>query len=169
MLTWRSLVCKCLLKSKMEVYIMYKRVWSDQETWSRNEGGGATSSEAAQEYFGAKWRFAYCCKEWSVDPKISCVIPDSPYRTKTLIVMTLSIIAISITIKTRTQYNDTQYHWIILPSGFVYIFFIVKSRWIFKVNSKIHLTEQLCLETKGKWFWANVVAPNKVDLILSQK
>ncbi len=74
MLTWQSLVHKCLLKSKMEVYILYKRVWSDQETRSRNEGGGATSREAAQEYFGAKWHLAYCYKEWSVDPKISCVI-----------------------------------------------------------------------------------------------
>jgi hypothetical protein len=58
----------------MEVYILYKRVWSDQETGSRNKGGGATSSEAAQEYFGAKWRLAYCYKERSMDPRISCVI-----------------------------------------------------------------------------------------------
>jgi len=71
---WQSLVHKCLLKSKTEVYIMYKRVWSDQETGSRNEGGGTTSSEAAQEYFGAKWRLGYCHKEWSLDPKFSCVI-----------------------------------------------------------------------------------------------
>ncbi len=69
-----SLACKCLLKSKTEVYIMYKRVWSHQETGSRNEGGGATSSEAAPEYFGAKWHLAYCCKEISMDPKISYVI-----------------------------------------------------------------------------------------------
>ncbi len=48
---------------------MYKRVWSDQETESRNEGGGATLSEAAREYFGAKWRLAYCYQEWSVDSK----------------------------------------------------------------------------------------------------
>ncbi len=46
-LTQRSLVRKCLLKSKMEVYILYKRVWSDQEIGSRNEGGGATSGEVA--------------------------------------------------------------------------------------------------------------------------
>ncbi len=52
MLTRWSLVRKYLLKSKTEVYILYKRVWSDQETRSRNQGGGATSSEAAQEYFG---------------------------------------------------------------------------------------------------------------------
>jgi hypothetical protein len=39
--------------SKMEIYMLYKRVSSDQETGSRNEGGGATSSEMAQEYFGA--------------------------------------------------------------------------------------------------------------------
>jgi hypothetical protein len=71
---WRCLVCKCLLKSKTEVYILYKRVWSDQETGSRNEGGGATSSEAAPEYFAAKWRLAYCYKERSMDPKTSCVI-----------------------------------------------------------------------------------------------
>jgi hypothetical protein len=71
---WRSLVHKCLLESKIEVYILYKRDWSDQETESRNEGGGATSSEAAQEYFGAKWRIAYCYKERWMDPKISCVI-----------------------------------------------------------------------------------------------
>jgi hypothetical protein len=74
MLTQQSLVRKCILKSKMEVYILYKRVWSDQETGSRNERGGATSSEAAREYFGAKWRFAYFYKEWSEDHKISCVI-----------------------------------------------------------------------------------------------
>jgi hypothetical protein len=73
-LTQQNLVHKCLLKSKTEVYILYKRVWSDQETGSRNEGGGATLSEAASEYFGAKWHFAYCYKEWSVDPKISCMI-----------------------------------------------------------------------------------------------
>ncbi len=48
MLMWRSLVHKCLLESKIEVYILYKRDWSDQETGSRNEGSGATSSEAAQ-------------------------------------------------------------------------------------------------------------------------
>ena len=48
MLTRRSLVHKCLLKSQMEVYILYKRVWSDQGTGSRNEGGGATSSDAAK-------------------------------------------------------------------------------------------------------------------------
>ncbi len=60
-LTRQSLVCKCLLMSKMEVYILYKRVWSDQETQSRNEGGGATSSEAAPEYFSAKLRLACCC------------------------------------------------------------------------------------------------------------
>ncbi len=76
-LTWRSLVHKCLLKSKTEVYILYKRVWSNQETGSKNEGGGATSSEAAWEYFGAKWCLAYCYKEWSVDPKISCMIKFS--------------------------------------------------------------------------------------------
>ena len=74
MLTRRSLVRKCLLKSKMEVYILYKIVWSDQETGSRNEGGGATSSEAAPEYFGAKWRLLVVIKERSMDPKISCVI-----------------------------------------------------------------------------------------------
>ncbi len=74
MLTQWSLVCKCLLKSKTEVYILYKRVWFNQETESRNEGGGATLSEAAREYFGAKWRLAYCYKELSVDPKISCMI-----------------------------------------------------------------------------------------------
>jgi hypothetical protein len=56
MLTWQSQVSKCLLKSKTEVYILYKRVWSDQRTGSRNERGGATSSEVAPEYFGAKWR-----------------------------------------------------------------------------------------------------------------
>ena len=70
----RSLVCKCLLKSKTEVYRLYKRVWSDQETGTRNKGGGATSSEAAQEKFGAKWRLVYCYRERSMDPKISCVI-----------------------------------------------------------------------------------------------
>jgi hypothetical protein len=32
-------------------------------------------SEAAPEYFGAKWPLAYCYKERSMDPKISCVIP----------------------------------------------------------------------------------------------
>jgi hypothetical protein len=41
MLTQRSQVCKCLLKSKMEVYILYKRGWSDQRTRSRNRRGGA--------------------------------------------------------------------------------------------------------------------------------
>jgi len=55
MLTQRSLVCKCLLKSKTVVYILFKRVWSDQETRSRNERCEATSSEAARGYFGAKW------------------------------------------------------------------------------------------------------------------
>jgi len=58
----------------MEVYILYKRVWSDQETGSRKEGGEATSSEAAREYFGTKSHFVHCYKEWSEDPKISCVI-----------------------------------------------------------------------------------------------
>jgi len=62
MLTQQSLVHKCLFKSKMEVYILYKRVWSDQETGSRNEGGGATSSEAAREYFGASWRLVIVTK-----------------------------------------------------------------------------------------------------------
>ena len=76
MLKWWSQVRKCLLilKSKTEVYILYKRFWSDQETGSRNERGGATLSEAAREYFGAKWRFDYFYKEWSEDHKISCVI-----------------------------------------------------------------------------------------------
>ncbi len=74
MLTRQSLVCKFLLKYKMKVYILYKRVWADQETGSRNEGGGATSSEAAPEYFGAKWRLLIVIKERSMDPKISCVI-----------------------------------------------------------------------------------------------
>jgi hypothetical protein len=55
MLMQQSQVRKYLLKSKTEVYILYKRVWSDWETRSRNERGGATSSEAAPEYFGAKW------------------------------------------------------------------------------------------------------------------
>ena len=71
MLTQRSQVRKCLLKSKTEVYILYKRVWSDQETGSRNEGGGATSSEAAPEYFGTKWRLIIVIKERLMDPKIS--------------------------------------------------------------------------------------------------
>ncbi len=74
MLMWRSLVCKCLLKSQTEVYILYKRVWSDQGAGYRNEGGGATSSDAAQKYFGAEWRLADCYKERLMDPKISCVI-----------------------------------------------------------------------------------------------
>ncbi len=84
-LTRRSLVRKCLLKSKTEVYILYKRVWSDQETVSRKEGGGTTSSEAAQEYFGAKRRLAYCYKECSVDPKISWVIATFKKLLPTLI------------------------------------------------------------------------------------
>ncbi len=46
----------------MEVYILYKRVRSDQETGSRNERGGATSSEAAREYFGAKLRLVIVTK-----------------------------------------------------------------------------------------------------------
>jgi hypothetical protein len=58
MLMQQSQVCKCLLKSKTEVYILYKIVWSDQETGSRNERGGATLSKAAPEYFGAKWCFS---------------------------------------------------------------------------------------------------------------
>jgi hypothetical protein len=58
MLTQWSQVHKCLLKPKMEVYILYKGVWSDQETGSRNERGGATLSEAAPEYFVTKWRFS---------------------------------------------------------------------------------------------------------------
>jgi len=53
-----SQVHKYLLKSKMEVYILYKRVWSDQRTGSRNRRGGATSSEVAPEYFGAKWQLS---------------------------------------------------------------------------------------------------------------
>ncbi len=77
MLTQQSQVCKCLLNSKTEVYILYKRVWSDQETRWRNERGGATSSEAAPEYFGTKWHFSFCYRERSVDPKISCVIVGS--------------------------------------------------------------------------------------------
>jgi hypothetical protein len=39
-LTRQSLVRKCLLKSKMEVYMLYKRIWSNQETGSRNKGVG---------------------------------------------------------------------------------------------------------------------------------
>ena len=62
MLTWQSLVHKCLLESKTEVYILYKRVKTDQETGSRNERGGATSSEAAREYFGAKLRLVIVTK-----------------------------------------------------------------------------------------------------------
>jgi hypothetical protein len=80
-LTQRSQVCKCLLKSKTEVYMLYKRVWSDQETGSRNERSKATSREAAREYFGAKWRLGYCCKGGSLDPKISCVIVKRFYGT----------------------------------------------------------------------------------------
>ncbi len=67
MLMQQCLVCKRLLKSKTEVYILYKIVWSDQETGSRNERGGATSREAAWEYFGAKWHLDIVSKN---DPKI---------------------------------------------------------------------------------------------------
>ncbi len=49
MLMQRSQVNKCLLKSKTEVYILYRMVWSDQRTGSRKGGGGATSSEAASD------------------------------------------------------------------------------------------------------------------------
>ncbi len=77
MLTWWSLVHKYLLKSKTEVYILYQRVWSDQETGSGNEGGGATSSEAAPKYFGAKWRLLIVIKERSMDPKVSCMIIEN--------------------------------------------------------------------------------------------
>jgi hypothetical protein len=40
----------------------------------RGVGGGATSSEAAQEYFGAKWRLLVVIKERSMDPKICCMM-----------------------------------------------------------------------------------------------
>jgi len=67
MLTWQHLVRKCLFTSKTEVYLLYIRVWSNQETGSRNERGGATSSEAAREYFGAKWCLVNVTKN---DPRI---------------------------------------------------------------------------------------------------
>jgi hypothetical protein len=57
-LTQQSQVCKCLLKSKMEVYIQYRKGRSDQRTGSRNRKGRSTSSEAAPEYFGAKRRLS---------------------------------------------------------------------------------------------------------------
>ncbi len=46
---------------------MYKWVWSDWETGSRNIRGGAASSEAAREYFGAKWQLFIFTK---YDPRI---------------------------------------------------------------------------------------------------
>ncbi len=92
MLMRRSLVHKCLLKSKTEVYILYKRVWSDQETGSRNEGGGATSSEAASEYFGAIWCLAYCYEEISMDPKISCHILQKKCSSKFTIIKKFDIV-----------------------------------------------------------------------------
>ncbi len=67
MLTRWSLVRKCLFTSKTKVYILYKRVWSDKETVSRNERGGATSSEVAWEYFGAKRGLVNVTKN---DPRI---------------------------------------------------------------------------------------------------
>ncbi len=54
----RSKISKCLLKSKMEVYIQYRKGGSDQRTGSRNRKGRNTSSEAAPEYFGAKRRLS---------------------------------------------------------------------------------------------------------------
>ncbi len=42
MLTQRSQVRKCLLKSKTEVYIQGKMAWSDQRSGSRIWGGGAS-------------------------------------------------------------------------------------------------------------------------------
>ncbi len=42
MLTQRNQVCKCLLKSKTEVYIQRKVGWSDQRSGSRIKGGGAS-------------------------------------------------------------------------------------------------------------------------------
>jgi len=49
MLTQQSQGHKCLLKSKTEVYILDRMVWSDQRTRSGKGGGRATSSEAAPD------------------------------------------------------------------------------------------------------------------------
>jgi len=42
MLTQRSQVLKCFIKSKTEVYIQEKIGWSDQRSGSRIERGGAS-------------------------------------------------------------------------------------------------------------------------------
>jgi len=54
MLTQRSQVHKCLLKSKTKVYILYKRVWSDQRTGSRNRGGRALQMKRLQNILAPK-------------------------------------------------------------------------------------------------------------------
>jgi hypothetical protein len=70
MLTQRSQARKCLLKSKTEVYILYKRVWSDQRTGSRNRGGRALQVKRLQNIFHRKARVIK--DQWIF--KISCVI-----------------------------------------------------------------------------------------------
>jgi len=95
MLTRRSQVRKCLLNSKMEFYILYKRVWSNQRTRSRNERGGATSSEVAPEYFGA-CKARSCVIIWKWNWKVLKLI---------LQLLNLKVINLLIHCKSITQLN----------------------------------------------------------------
>jgi hypothetical protein len=81
MLTQWGQVRKCLLKSKMEVYILYKRVWSGQRTGSRNRRGRHFKWSGSRIFWHQK---ALVIKDqWIL--KISCVKPMSgiyPFVTK---------------------------------------------------------------------------------------
>jgi hypothetical protein len=74
-------------------------------------GGGATSNEAAPEYFGAKWHFAYCYKERSMDPKISSVIPCFVLLSVTLSNLTLLLGALlNVTLLSVSSLGFAEFH-----------------------------------------------------------
>ena len=63
MLTQWSQVGKCLLECKTEVYVLYKRGWSNQRTGSRNRRDGALQVKRLHNILAPNG----ACQERSVD------------------------------------------------------------------------------------------------------
>jgi hypothetical protein len=91
MLTQRSQVRKCLLKSKSEVYIQYRIGWSDQRTGSRIKRAEQFKWSGSRIFWRQK--VLVIKDQWIF--KISCVIRCSIVL---LVVITLSVILLNVVV-----------------------------------------------------------------------
>jgi hypothetical protein len=82
MLTRQSQVRKCLLISKMEVIYCTKESDPIRKPDQEMKGAEQLRVKRLHNILAPNGTLAYCCKEGSWDPKISCVINRTIFKTQ---------------------------------------------------------------------------------------